>query len=89
MKLKNLFGKSKILFGALALAMTLPATLAGCSSSGVLDRERPDEFAVTKAAPLTVPADMSTLPAPQPGAPNQNKDTKQDVLNAMFGAPKP
>ena len=76
--------KSKILFGALALC----ATLAGCSSSGVLDRERPDEFAVTKAAPLTVPADFSTLPQPKPGAPDQTKDTKQDVLSAMFGAPK-
>jgi Protein of unknown function (DUF3035) len=76
--------KTKILFGAVALA----TTLSGCSSSGVFDRERPDEFAVTKAAPLTVPADLSTLPPPQPGAASQAKDTKQDVLNAMFGAPK-
>jgi uncharacterized lipoprotein len=84
MKLKNLFGKSKILFGAVALV----ATLAGCSSSGVLDRERPDEFAVTKAAPLTVPNDMATLPAPQPGTPRAGTDTKKEMLNAMFGAPK-
>jgi hypothetical protein len=84
MKLKNLFGKSKILFGALALS----ATLTGCSSSGVLDRERPDEFAVTKAAPLTVPADMSALPAPQPGTKRAGADTKKEMLDAMFGAPK-
>lgn len=76
--------KSKILFGALALS----ATLGGCSSSGVLDRERPDEFAVTKAAPLTVPADMTTLPAPQPGTARAGTDTKKEMLNAMFGTPK-
>ena len=83
MKLKAFFGKSKFLFGAVALA-----SLAGCSSSGVLDRERPDEFAVTKAAPLTLPADMATLPAPQPGTARAGTDTKNEMLNAMFGAPK-
>ena len=77
MKLKNLFG-----------AVALSATLAGCSSSGVLDRERPDEFAVTKAAPLIMPADMATLPAPQPGAARTGGDTKKEMLDAMFGAPK-
>lgn len=75
--------KFKIILGVIALS-----SLAGCGSTGVFDRERPDEFAVTKAAPLKVPADLSTLPAPQPDAPSQAKDTKQDVLNAMFGAPK-
>ena len=76
--------KLRTLFGAVALSVTL----AGCSSSGVLDRERPDEFAVTKAAPLTVPADMATLPAPQPGAARAGTNTKQEMLDAMFGAPK-
>lgn len=75
--------KSKIVLGALALS-----SLAGCSSSGVFDRQRPDEFAVSKAAPLAVPADLSALPPPQPGAASKSKDTKQDVLDAMFGAPK-
>jgi uncharacterized lipoprotein len=73
----------KIVLGALALA-----SLSGCGSSGVFDRERPDEFAVTKAAPLAVPADLSTLPAPQPGAVRQTSDTKKEMLDAMFGAPK-
>ncbi len=76
--------KSKIFFGAVALA----ATLSGCSSSGVFDRERPDEFAVTKAAPLVMPADMAALPAPQPGAARVSTDTKKEMLNAMFGTPK-
>ena len=76
--------KSKFLFGAVALSVTL----AGCSSSGVLNRDRPDEFAVTKAAPLSVPADMATLPAPQPGTKRAATDSKKDMLDAMFGAPK-
>ena len=78
--------KLKLILGALALT-----SLAGCASGGVLDRERPDEFAVTKAAPLAIPADPAStaLPTPQPGAPRpQGSDAKQDVLDAMFGAPK-
>jgi uncharacterized lipoprotein len=75
--------KTKFILGAMVLA-----SLSGCGSTGVFDRERPDEFAVTKAPPLAVPADLSTLPAPQPGAQKPAADTKQDVLDAMFGAPK-
>lgn len=64
--------------------------LSGCGSSGVLDRERPDEFAVGRAAPLAVPADLNTLPTPQPGAARpQEGETKAAMLEAMFGAPKP
>lgn len=68
------------------LALT---ALSGCGSTGVFDRERPDEFAVSRAAPLSVPADLSSLPAPQPGAARpQEGDNKSAVLDAMFGAPK-
>jgi uncharacterized lipoprotein len=77
----------KIIVAGLALVAVM--SLSACGSTGVFDRERPDEFAVTKAAPLAVPTDMSTLPAPQPGAERvQGKETKQDVLDAMFGTPK-
>jgi hypothetical protein len=76
----------KITIAGLALFAT--AALSGCGSTGVFDRERPDEFAVTKAAPLNMPADMNSLPAPQPGAAGPAKDTKKEVLDAMFGAPK-
>ncbi|MGL5838111.1 MAG: DUF3035 domain-containing protein [Sphingorhabdus sp.] len=65
------------------------AALSGCGSSGVFDRERPDEFAVGKSAPLAIPADLSALPSPQPGAVrSQEGETKAAVLDAMFGAPK-
>ncbi len=79
--------KTRILAGALALAAF--GTLSACGSTGLLDRERPDEFAVTKAAPLAIPTNFA-LPAPQEGAPRpQGIDTKQQMLDAMFGAPTP
>lgn len=63
--------------------------LSGCGSTGVFDRERPDEFAVTRAKPIQVPAEF-TLPAPTPDAPRpQDGDTKTQVLDAMFGGTAP
>jgi uncharacterized lipoprotein len=74
--------KLKLILGACALA-----SLSGCGTTGVFDRDRPDEFAVTRAAPLVVPANLSALPAPKPGAPAQTTDTKTEMLDAMFGTP--
>jgi Protein of unknown function (DUF3035) len=79
--------KTKLILGALALS-GLSGVLAGCGSTGVFDRDRPDEFAVTRAEPLDVPQDLNTLPTPQPGTARQTGDSKQEVLDAMFGAPK-
>ncbi len=63
--------------------------LSGCGSTGVFDRERPDEFAVGKGKVLTIPADLSTLPPPQPGTARTDEgETKKAVLEAMFGSPK-
>jgi uncharacterized lipoprotein len=76
--------KSKLILPAAALF-----ALSACGSSGLLDRERPDEFAVSRGAPLAVPATF-TLPAPQEGAPpSQQGDTKQQMLDAMFGTTTP
>ena len=42
--------------------------LTGCGSGGgILNRARPDEFAVQRAAPLVVPPDFALAP-PTPGA---------------------
>lgn len=77
----------KILLPAVALAAL--ATLSGCGSSGIFDRDRPDEFAVTRNAPLQVPQDF-TLPAPQGKSESgPQADTRQQVLDAMFGTDKP
>jgi hypothetical protein len=44
---------------------------------------------VGKGTPLNVPADLSNLPAPQPGTARSDEgETKKAVLDAMFGAPK-
>ncbi|MFN6936498.1 MAG: DUF3035 domain-containing protein [Tsuneonella sp.] len=61
--------------------------LAGCGSSGILNRERPDEFAVQRQAPLVVPPDFSLTP-PAPGAPRPIEGTASDqALDALFGGP--
>ncbi|MBY8825903.1 DUF3035 domain-containing protein [Sphingomonas colocasiae] len=73
-----------------ALIATLGMALAGlsaCGSSGYLDRERPDEFAVTRNAPLVIPPDFALVP-PAPGAPRAvEADSSTQALQAMFGGP--
>ena len=69
------------------------ASLSGCGTTSIYDRERPDEFAVTRSKPIQVPTEF-VLPAPTPDAPRpQDGDTKDQMLEAMFGgtapAPKP
>jgi hypothetical protein len=65
------------------------AALAGCGSTGLFDRERPDEFAVQRQAPLVVPPDFNLVP-PAPGAPRPTDDTaSQQALDALFGGPAP
>jgi len=65
------------------------AMLAGCGSSGIFDRDRPDEFAVQRQAPLVVPPDFNLVP-PAPGAPRPAEGTaSQQALDALFGGPAP
>ncbi len=63
------------------------ALLASCGSSGLLDRERPDEFAVQRQAPLIIPPDFDLTP-PAPGAPRPTEGTAaQQAMEALFGGP--
>ena len=55
-------------FTRFALIAGLGAMTAACGSSGLLNRDRPDEFAVQRQAPLVVPPDFNLVP-PKPGAP--------------------
>ena len=72
-----------------ALAAGISAMLAGCAGGGILNRERPDEFAVQRQAPLVVPPDFQLTP-PQPGAPRPAEGTAaQQALEALFGGPSP
>ncbi|WP_298170900.1 DUF3035 domain-containing protein [Novosphingobium sp.] len=67
------------------------ATLLGaCSQGGSLfNRIRPDEFAVSRQAPLVVPPDFALMP-PNPGAPRpQDVDSSKQALDALFGGTAP
>jgi hypothetical protein len=71
-------------------ALAATALLAGCASGGgLLNRDRPDEFAVTRQAPLVIPPDF-TLAPPNPGSPRpQDSDSSRQALDALFGGPAP
>jgi hypothetical protein len=64
--------------------------LSACGAGGgVFNRERPDEFAVQRQAPLVVPPDF-TLTPPAPGAPRPAEGTaSEQALEAIFGGPAP
>jgi hypothetical protein len=72
----------------LVLLTALAGTLAGCGSGGgLMGRDRPDEFAVQRQAPLVVPPDFALQP-PQPGAPRPaESNVQQQTLEALFGGP--
>lgn len=71
----------------LILAFAGASLLAGCGSTGLFDRERPDEFAVQRQTPLVVPPDFALTP-PQPGEPRPSERAlQQQTLDALFGGP--
>ncbi|MEO0061715.1 MAG: hypothetical protein RLZZ08_275 [Pseudomonadota bacterium] len=70
------------------LAAAVGTMLSGCST-GLLNRDRPDEFAVQRQAPLVIPPDFQLTP-PQPGAPRPAEGTAaQQALEALFGGSAP
>ena len=73
-----------VLAGGIA-AMSL--ALSGCGVFGSGTRDRPDEFLVSRSAPLVIPPDFALTP-PRPGEPTaQGSDTTAQALQAMFGGP--
>lgn len=66
------------------------ATLSACGSGGsIFNRDRPDEFAVSRQAPLVIPPDFALVP-PTPGAARpQSVAASQQALDALFGGPQP
>ena len=70
------------------LLIATTALLAGCGAGGgLLNRDRPDEMAVQRQAPLVVPPDFALTP-PAPGAPRPSETTtQQQTLEALFGGP--
>jgi len=62
--------------------------LSGCGSTGLFNRNRPDEFAVQRQAPLVVPPDFALAP-PKQGQPRPLDDSIQEqTLEALFGGPQ-
>ncbi len=60
--------------------------LGACSGGG---RNQPDEFAVSRQAPLVIPPDYS-LKAPAPGTAGAGQTgSEAEVLQAMFGGSAP
>ena len=74
---------------ALPLAATMLALLSGCGGTSLLNRDRPDEMAVTRQPPLVIPPEFSLTP-PAPGtAASQQSNIQQQALDTMFGGPAP
>ena len=68
-------------------ALGAAATLSACGGLNLGDRERPDEFAVQRQAPLVIPPDFELVP-PAPGAPRPAEGTAaQQALEALFAQP--
>lgn len=62
--------------------------LSACGKGGGLsNRNAPDEFAISRNAPLVVPPDFALTP-PRPGAPRPmgQQDTQGAAIEALFGA---
>ncbi|MEL1251738.1 DUF3035 domain-containing protein [Aurantiacibacter gilvus] len=76
----------------LTRALIASATVLGLTACGGLNiggRDRPDEFAVQRQAPLVIPPDFHLTP-PEPGAPRPVEGTaSQQALEALFGGPAP
>jgi len=72
----------------LILAAGLISMLSACGGGGGLfGRDRPDEFAVARQAPLVIPPDFALVP-PAPGTPAAASiDSSKAAMEAMFGGP--
>jgi hypothetical protein len=65
------------------------SALAACGTGGIAGRDRPDEFAVARNAPLVIPPDFALQP-PAPGSPTATgTDARTQALDALFGGPAP
>ena len=59
--------------------------LTGCTKTTYKNKNSPDEFAVSRNAPLVVPPDFALVP-PRPGAPHAiSTDSQTRAVEALFG----
>ena len=72
---------------ALPFAAASLALLSGCAGTSLMNRDRPDELAVSRQPPLVIPPDFALAP-PAPGtASSQQTGVQQQALDTMFGGP--
>lgn len=63
--------------------------LSACGGSGLFNRDRPDEFAVQRQAPLVIPPDFALVP-PSAGAPRpSDAGAASQAQEALFGPAQP
>ena len=63
--------------------------LSACGGGGLFNRDRPDEFAVQRQAPLVIPPDFALVP-PAPGAPRpSDSSAAAQAQDALFGPAQP
>ena len=75
----------KVITGAVLIAV---AMTSGCASlTG--KRRAPDEFAVARSAPLSVPPDFNLAPPVAGTAGLSPGEAQQQAIDALFGGPAP
>jgi hypothetical protein len=68
-------------------AIAAMALLSGCAGTSLMNRDRPDELAVSRQPPLVIPPDFALAP-PAPGtAASQQSGVQEQALDTMFGGP--
>ena len=74
----------------IAAGLGVVVLLSGCVHHKAYDRQRPDEFAVARQAPLVIPPDFALVP-PAPGAirPQDQGVGQAQTLDALFGGTAP
>jgi hypothetical protein len=78
-----MFASSRVRGGAV-VALSLLA-LTACSKTTYKHKDAPDEFAISRNAPLIVPPDY-TLAPPRPGQPRPlGTDSQSQAVDALFG----
>ncbi|WP_419815957.1 DUF3035 domain-containing protein [Glacieibacterium sp.] len=73
-------------FAVAAAALLSVVALSACGKGGLANRGAPDEFAISRNAPLVMPPDFALTP-PRPGEPRPlTQDSSQtQAAQALFG----
>lgn len=78
--------KTSLIYGCAAIVLLTTGCERAKEEMG-LTRHTPDEFAVMKRAPLEIPADMTDLPKPRPGAQRpQEVSAKNQAQQVVLGS---